>query len=392
MIHSNPAEIRVINGNIDGKESPTAKRLLQAAQKCKKKNLQININHLAGSEEKTEPLLNGFTPTQTRIIQSIYKKDNNNFFCEEALRQISGEMSPMKSFKVSPMKLSKTLLKPELVLQEQSPAFTPKKVKYLKCLYALLIKIFKQIPPHETDITPLSSLDLLILQNILERKFHTTIGLYGNQYFVQQLMYAVTEIYAQNSAKRKEENIKFIFKWIMKRMRKSFREVVAGPQNDFRDFYDHFFGEISKQKGIPVGNFYDPTNVDKHMKKSEIVYKTINTDYLRHVFECKKFRDVFMTNLDTCDIETELTRKLEKKIEKLLSRWDKQHLKLSFSQLEARVHDYFKKSLRCKLPWTLKEAVLATQCFRKFVCTLEPQQQKQLSSEVRSILLSETFI
>lgn len=373
MIHSNPADIRAINGHIDGKESPTVKRLFQAAQKCKKTNLQINLTRFAGSEEKTEPVLNGFTPTQSRIIQSIYKKDSNNFFCEEALKQLSGEMSPMKSFKVSPIQISKTLLKPELVLQEQAPVFNPKKVKYLKCLYALLIKIFKQVYPLETDIDPLTSLDLLILQNILERKFHTTISLYGNQHFVQQLMNAVTEIYSQNSAKRKEENIKFVFKWIMKRMRKSFREIVAGPPNDFHDFYEHFFGEISKQKGIPVDTYYDPTNLDKHIKKSDILYKSINTDYLRHVFECKKFRDEFMANLDTCDVEAEFTKKLEKKIEKLLSRWDKQHLKLSLAQLEARVHDYFKKSLRCKLPWTLKEAVQATLCFRKFISTLELQ-------------------
>jgi hypothetical protein len=371
MLNPNSSEIRAINGYVDGKESPTAKRLLQAAQKCKKRNLQINLTRFSGSEEKAEPVLNGFTPTQSRIIQSIYKKDNNNFFCEEALKQMSGEMSPMKSFKVSPVQISKTLLKPELVLTEQPPAFNPKKVKYLKCLYSLLIKIFKQEFFCELEILPLTNLDLLILQNVLERKFHTTIGLYGNQHFVQQLMTAVTEIYSQNSAKRKEENIKFVFKWIMKRMRKSFREVVPGPPNDFRDFYKHFFEEKSLKQRISIETYYDPTNIDKHTNKTDLLYKSINTDYLRHVFECKKFRDEFIMNLDTCDVVAEFAKKLEKKIEKLLSRWDKQHLKLSMVQLEAKVHDYFKKSLRCKLPWTLKEAEQAISFFRKFVGAFE---------------------
>ena len=340
----------------------------------KRRNLQINLQRLRTTEEKAEPSINGFTPTQDRIIESLYKKNNNNFFCEESLSPCKRNKDPspnLKRFPITSIISPKPVFTLELVTMNAESSYQPRKIKNLRKLFSLLLTIFKEDYPSDIDVSGLTETDFLILQNLFERKFHRSAVLYKTDRSRQNLLEALTEVYAHNSTKRKEENIKFIFKWIVKIMKREFRLKVEGPMNDFSDFYQDLFNEHAQAVKQSVLSFHDPTNFDrKNHNNDNLPFKSINTDYLKHVFMCPKFKNAFFETLSESDFEKEYTQKLQKKVEKLLVRWDKQVLKIQKEQLEAKIHDYFLKSIRCKLPWTLKEAKNAKICFQAFFTSL----------------------
>jgi hypothetical protein len=374
MFYKSPPDPNCPPRPIELKEPSAALQRFLIPDRSKKRNLQINLTRFATAEDRTEMVTNGLTPTQNRIIESIYKKDPNNFFSEEySILKSRGELSPLKSLRVSPIQVTRPVIKPLHICEpDLAPQYKLKKIKHLTSLFSVLVQAFIEVTPKEIGLIKLSNLELLILQNIFERKFTVRTELYNNPRFIDEMADRLPNIYNQPSRKRKEENIKFVFKWMMKKMRKKFRMEVEGPPNEFHDFYQHFFEKSSADENLPIESFYDPTNVDKgSCERPELLHKSINTDYLSQVFRCSGFREAFTATLTACDVHAEYTKRLEKKIEKLLSRWDKLLLKHSISQLESKVHDYFKTSLRCKLPWTLREANQAVHCFTKFISTLK---------------------
>lgn len=337
--------------------------------KAAAKQLELKMSRIPSFDESGELLQNPYTPTQKMIIDSIYGK-KEKFFSEEFLNSYNagiGNVSPMFRRQTS-FTTNKLSLVPEISPKEELKMKDSKRLKHLKILFKCLSKIFATKTLDDSDVK-LDNFELGLLEHILQRKFHVKVVLHKNDKFVQELNSACAQIYIQKSIKRKEENIKFIYKWIIKKLKKDFPLAShESPAESNSKFYDYYFTDIAVKMNVTVDAFHDPTNQEKRMKGvSASKYKSINTDFLKHIFLSEKFLKDFKSCLESPELEREYQKKLHKKIEKLLLRWDKMNTKHSFDQLMKKADEYFKASVRCKLPWTLNEIVGAKEYFLKFL-------------------------
>lgn len=340
--------------------------------KAATKQLELKMSRIGSIDDGGEMLPNPFTPTQRMILDSIYGK-KEKFFAEGFLANHGpgiGNVSPTFRRQTS-FNNNKLSLLPEINTKDELKAKDSKRLKHLKTLFKNLTKIFagKTLDDGSHKLTPF---ELGLLEHILHRKFHLTAVLQNNEKYVQELNNACAQIILQKSSKRKEENIKFIYKWIMKKLKKDFPLAShESPAESNAKFYDFYFDDIAKKLNVSVEAFHDPTNQEKRAKgNSASKYKSINTDFLKHIFLSEKFLKDFKTCLESPELEKEYQKKLHKKIEKLLLRWDKLNTKHSFDQLMDKADSYFKASVRCKLPWTLNEIVSAKEYFLKFLRNL----------------------
>ena len=337
------------------------------------RQLELKMARLPSCDETGELMQqNPFTPTQKMILDSIYGK-KEKFFSEEFLNTYNaslGNASPMFRRQTS-FNSSKLSLVPEISPKEELKVKDSKRLKHLKTLFRCLSKAFAGKGLDDGD-HKLSPFELGLLEHILHRKFHLSVVLQDNEKYVQELNNACAQIGLQKSIKRKEENIKFIYKWIMKKLKKDFPLAShESPTESNTKFYDFYFTEISAKLSVTVEAFHDPTNQEKRAKNATASkYKSINTDFLKHIFLSEKFLKDFRSCLESPELEKEYQKKLHKKIEKLLLRWDKLNTKHSFEQLMDKADNYFKASVRCKLPWTLNEVVGAKEYFLKFLRSL----------------------
>ena len=335
------------------------------------KQLELKMSRIPSFEEGIELIQNPFTPTQKMIIDSIYGK-KEKFFSEEFINSYTGgigNVSPM--FKRQTSFTSKLSIVPEMANKEELKIKESKRLKNLKLLFKTLGKIFAAKNLDDTEYK-LSPFELGLLEHILQRKFHVNVSLQSNEKYVQELNNACAQVCLQKSSKRKEENIKFIYKWIMKKLKKDFPFTSHESPNELNaKFYEFYFEDIAKQLNLTVEAFYDPTNQEKRAKSNTASkYKSINTDFLKHIFLSEKFLKDFKTCLESPELEKEYQKKLQKKIEKLLLRWDKLNSKHTLEQLMEKADNYFKVSVRCKLPWTLNEVIGAKEYFLKFLRSL----------------------
>lgn len=156
------------------------------------------------------------------------------------------------------------------------------------------------------------------------------------------------------SLKRVEEVNKFLYKNIIKLMKKKF---IKENNSNEKNFYDFYFSLISKKKKLPIKSFYDPLN-----HKQKIL--SLNNRFLILIFSSKKFYYDFFKILEH-DFNEVYKINVFKKFEKLFKKFEifyKNHNNENF--ILNKLLAYLKKTKGLKFPWDFRELECAKKSFK----------------------------
>lgn len=182
---------------------------------------------------------------------------------------------------------------------------------------------------------------------------------------IAEIYELVKEFLEEASPKRFEENIKFVFKLVSKRMKSNLQKknkISFYSKNFDMQFYSYYFQEIAEQKNLSIDEFFKKLDP----KKSS---KTLNNEFLKQIFSSASFKKDFMSYLEGNEIILDYQATLKRKIRHMLLKFD------SFFDIENPekvrsgieiVQKYFRRNRQCKLPWTFTEINTAINTF-KFV-------------------------
>lgn len=183
----------------------------------------------------------------------------------------------------------------------------------------------------------------------------------------QSLNNRILNSFKMVSCKRKEENCKFIYKSVLKRMMRNFEEAKGLPVDENIQFYRHYFGNYAKEKDIQVECFWDPTSQRiPHANDFIQEFRSINHDFLNLVFSVPVFREEFRRILISSKFMENCRIKVQKKFVKLLNKWDKIIRKFPAEHFKKELCGYFGAAKKCKLPWTIFEVEVA----KTYFCSL----------------------
>lgn len=274
------------------------------------------------------------------------------------------------SFNVSPRAEAKFHVKPTAVeLPQGGPVsgikYVTSKNKRLDRLFDSLMRVFleESDPICKKSLKPIEQ---ILLVRIVKRKFarddwnRVSPILVEFAEDIQKIRTPrITEI------KRKEERTKFIYKYVLKKLKTQYDRLNNVDSELNEPFYKAYFGELAQKKGYPLHHFFDPSNrkVETYLDASQYRFKTINNEFLNLVFSSDLFRTHFLAYLQSPDFLGDYEQKLAKKIHKLLTRWNKSAGCKDADKIEKEADEYFISSKRCKLPWTTFEVVNARDHF-----------------------------
>lgn len=255
--------------------------------------------------------------------------------------------------------------KTELPNQSMSLQFASHKIKHLRCLFNLLVKIFLNSRIDMEDVN-LSLVESSILVQILRRKFPNVSAFISLEKLAgpEELLILVERAKTERSNKRIEENIKFVYKHSMKRLKEQFLadNLDPNPGSEPEAFYRYYFKEISETNRLPYENFHDPLN--NRRRGSQKGAKTLNSEYLNLLFSSARFLKDLKDYLVSTQLILDYQKSIRKKLEKMLAKWERMLAENSDSKvLRAQVNDYFLKNKQCKLPWTSNEIISAINYF-----------------------------
>jgi len=154
--------------------------------------------------------------------------------------------------------------------------------------------------------------------------------------------------------KRSEENLKFVFKNVIKHLKNSFFDSVKQNSiNNHEDdhFYEFYFGKLAKEWSVSISHFYDPLN-------KKVNHKTLCNEYLNQVMCSTQFKTDFLKIIVSDTLQTEYQLSVPKKIKKLLKRFDDKFIYCTDDNLDKNidfVRRYFRSNRQCKIPWTSKQ-------------------------------------
>lgn len=235
----------------------------------------------------------------------------------------------------------------------------------LKRLYFLLLKIYFNTNIRLEDLK-LRKYEIIILKEFLRRKSirnKAMVALLDNEEFKEQnsLSDLLAQFKESQSFKRQEENMKFIFKWTLKKLRINLKDNPSFTDKDTyseKGFYQFYFGELSEMWGIPLEVFYNPIS-------SKIYQKKFNKEYLTRLFSSERFKRDFLCFVNK-DFEVDYLEGISNKLCKTLMKFDRFFNKKdeeSYVKGVKAVKKYFRLNRQCKLPWTQSEVADAIRDF-----------------------------
>ena len=320
----------------------------------------------------------GDQPVPPRLDSIVGRSVFGNFFNNSAFNSKNNSVRPTgKRFELafprsrspspdcrSPIRSASPIQLTIRKVSEPAKYKTTKNQRLLR-LYDGLMKIFMQ---DDTTIarSALSPVEQMLLIRIVRRKF----GKPDWDHVAKLMDEFKSEIdqvtpFRPSESKRKEEKVKFIYKMVLKKMRKRFeKENNLLPESN-EPFYQKYFGDLSHLLSIPLSHFYDPSN-NKRNGEGELTenrFKTINAEFLQFVFNSEAFKKDFLGYLQSPELLIDYQDKLKKKIRKLLTRWNKLVGKSKEAEIMDRANEYFINSERCKLPWAVFEVKMARDHF-----------------------------
>lgn len=235
-------------------------------------------------------------------------------------------------------------------------------------LSILLKKVFSgRLSFYEDYI--LSCEEMMILSTIMTKKFDIKLPVY-NIYKVRQLF--DEDLY--RTKKRPEECYKFVFKHAFKNLKRAYCDTQLDQQlsslrpTKMIDFYEFYFGEMSKSLNVPLPHFYLPLTPDSYCNRNDkTVAKTINMAYANLISQSETFMRDFKTYLrdkligDYCHLIT-------LKIDHMVNKWTE--ISIAGNQSDKTLFficDYIKTNKKCKLPWTVKEVNFAIKTVQRMI-------------------------
>ncbi len=204
--------------------------------------------------------------------------------------------------------------KPKIAKQTPEKLFTPKtpqnlynkpnmrnfksKLKNLRDLCYLLTKIFlgQKINFFEME---LDVVELQILKFVIEKKFKQDLSDdldLSNKDDIfklkEKLFITIDNLNNFISNKRSEENNKFVYKLVMKKLKHKFYNwfVIKNSPKGEQLFYEHYFKQQCNETGLKLEDYKDPLN-RKNQKK------TLNNEFFARIFKSKLFKDDFFRYL-----------------------------------------------------------------------------------------------
>lgn len=246
--------------------------------------------------------------------------------------------------------------------KEEIATFQSKKIKHRNRLFNLLAKYFLNLHFDHEDFD-LSPLDVFLTAHILHRKFIVDKRFYsfGHNYniSIEQLIQLIEQSKSAASTKRPEENIKFVFKITVKRLKEALKERSDDA------FYSHYFSDQAPDRDF--AKFKDPLNNSVPKQKGQP--KTISQKYLRLIFESPKFKHDFAEFVSGASIIIDYQKTIQKKLQKCIVGLEKRFVlndTLSAKDMDA-VGEYVLKNKFFKLPWTVIEINNAVKYFCQLV-------------------------
>lgn len=155
----------------------------------------------------------------------------------------------------------------------------------------------------------------------------------------------------RNSFKRIEENKKFVFKRLIKQMRK--KKGLTPKQ-----LFQFYFSKIATENSEPVEIYMLPKSVNhpENFSSFSQLYICLIKRSPEFIADIDKAADEYFSK---DNIERLISKDVEKFFKSLL-------VKFSEAESFSKVEEYLKK-IRCKLPWTLAETNTAVTCFRQYL-------------------------
>lgn len=293
--------------------------------------LSINLD----AKDKTdESLLDDFI---NKIEIPIEKKKKNNFFTEN--------LGKIKKVEVKQLKKKK--IRSRLI--------------FFKKISFLLTSIFTgKLVDLEKE--KLNNNELEILIKILKKKYwkygqikllDKTLGNLDYKQSQNDLSRFLKILPNNYSLKRVEEVNKFVYKNIIKLMKK--RVMIEKNINE-KCFYDFYFLNLSKKKNISIKNFYDPLNHKQKML-------SLNNKFLILIFSSNKFYDDFFKILEE-DFKETYKINVFKKFEKLFKKFEIYYKTKNEKFTLCKILSYLKKTKGLKFPWDFRELECAKESFK----------------------------
>lgn len=105
---------------------------------------------------------------------------------------------------------------------------------------------------REEEVIDLNKGEKLVLDCLIRRKLKIGVDDYVNNY--QNIDYGLLKV------KRLEENYKMVFKSALKHLGNMFKKTKKGKKGKADDtgFYEHYFGNIADEHGVPLETFFHP--------------------------------------------------------------------------------------------------------------------------------------
>ena len=130
----------------------------------------------------------------------------------------------------------------------------------------------------------LSLVELHILNAILYKKFHKCLSSEDLNLPFQIILTKICSIIEYSNSKRPEECYKFILLKTMKHLKLKFRAQFKIKRVQLEKFYNYYFGDIAKAKGISLEHFFFPSKSKKVKTKT-----SLNSAYFSLIFKSNKF-------------------------------------------------------------------------------------------------------
>ena len=171
---------------------------------------------------------------------------------------------------------------------------------------------------------------------------------------IENIFEWICELLAEDSTKRLEEDVKFVFKLAFKHLKTEFARYCCDSKSDVDNedaFYRFYFGEISDDWKISLSEFYDPLN-----RKN--AHRTLSNEYINRLMTSERFKTHLREYLASESLLSEYRNNVPKKIFKILKRFDKLIIMNDVENNKKIINiarQYFRYNRQCKLPWTDKE-------------------------------------
>lgn len=242
---------------------------------------------------------------------------------------------------------------------------------FLKSIF--LFSIGKQ------QFAPFSCGEIIILTSVMRKKFDIslkTLNLYPLSEFCA--------VYCHKIYKRPEECYKFIFKHTFKQLKKRFRErnpelPHIKTQAFLSRFYTHYFTDAAETTNLSLINFFLPLSPEAFKsKKNNVVSRTINGWYITLIAQSPEFLEELIAYINR-DFLNNYKKQIGVKINNLCNRWEREyHDSLENFRTVDAIDESISKSIRCKLPWTVKEVEYSIDIVNKLIVKYKSKNPKQL--------------